>query len=458
MVSKQYRAEELALLYSGYNLLIPHVISITVRGVPGLPPILRIVKRLAVTILAVLLVSPAILAFAADWSTSELQLAKKIAAVTGNSTIALTIENRSSLGRRDGDIIQNGLRTALAAMGARLIEGDAASTPVKISLSENVTSYVWVAQILRIGSDPTVVMVSMPRPATHSAAHESVPLSLRKTLLWTQPEPILDVAVLEENGLPFRIAVLDANAVSLHRSENGRWKPGQTFAISHARPWPRDLRGRVVPGRDHQLDVYLPGVVCHTTSGKEGLDCNDSDDPWPVGAGGQSGSSSITGGVKGMTAAGRAFFSSSHNFFTGALTAPAGTVITVPKFYSAAFVQSDRNPMWLFASVDGDIHVVDGVTDRTAKWNWGSDLAGVRTSCGAGTQVLVTTPSHEDVESVRAFEFPDRDPVAVTSKVDFSGPISALWTEPKGDTAIGVAKNQETGNYEAYRLAVVCDQ
>jgi hypothetical protein len=61
---------------------------------------------------------------------------------------------------------------------------------------------------------------------------------------------------------------------------------------------------------------------------------------------------------------------------------------------------------------------------------------------------------------VRAYEFPDRDPVAVSAAMDFpgSGVVTTLWTEVKGDTAIAVVKNQETGNYEAFRLAVVCSQ
>ena len=59
---------------------------------------------------------------------------------------------------------------------------------------------------------------------------------------------------------------------------------------------------------------------------------------------------------------------------------------------------------------------------------------------------------------MRAYEFPDRDPVAVSAAIEFLGTISALWTEPKGDTAVAIAKNQETGNYEAFRLAVACSQ
>ena len=102
-------------------------------------------------------------------------------------------------------------------------------------------------------------MVSLPRPAGTATSHESVPLSLRKISLWTQDDPILDVAVLEENATPTRIAVLDAEKVSLYRMQGGKWQQEQTLGIVHARPWPRDLRGRLIPAKDHLLDVYLPG-------------------------------------------------------------------------------------------------------------------------------------------------------------------------------------------------------
>ena len=144
------------------------------------------------------------------------------------------------------------------------------ATAVKISLSENSTSYVWVAEIRQGAGDPVVVMVSAPRSESSMAAHESVPLSLRKIPLWTQEDPILDVAVLEENATPTRIAVLDAEKVALYRWLAGKWQQEQALGIVHARPWPRDLRGRLVPARDHLLDVYLPGVVCRSSAGIAG--------------------------------------------------------------------------------------------------------------------------------------------------------------------------------------------
>ena len=101
--------------------------------------------------------------------------------------------------------------------------------------------------------------------------------------------------------------------------------------------------------------------------------------------------------------------------------------------------------------------MIDGVSDQAARLGWGSDLASVRTACGAGWQVLATSSGNE-ADAVRAYEFPDRDPVAVSPAVDFPGAITALWTEARGDTAIAVVRDRETGSYAAFRLAMACSQ
>ena len=106
--------------------------------VPRLAPTLRIVQRLALSIAGIFIIHAGGVAFGSDWSTPEQQLARKIVAATGNGSIAVVVENRSSLGRREGEVIQNGLRSALTSMGAKLVGADVASTPVRISLSENL--------------------------------------------------------------------------------------------------------------------------------------------------------------------------------------------------------------------------------------------------------------------------------------------------------------------------------
>jgi hypothetical protein len=257
--------------------------------------------------------------------------------------------------------------------------------------------------------------------------------------------------------------VLDADNVSVYRLQGAKWQQELAMGIVHARPWPRDLRGRLVAAKDHLLDVYLPGVICRSSAGAPPtLNCRETDDPWPLVPAGLSGGVLTvfpSAGSTPMTIPPMgAFFAPTRNFFTGALTPGLGKFTTVSKFYSAALLPREKYVLWLFAATDGRVHVVDGISDQALKIGWGSDLTSVKTSCGAGWQVLATNSGGEAGDSVRAYEFPDRDPVAVSAAIDFPGSITTLWTEAKGDTAIAVTKNPETGTYEAFRLAVVCTQ
>ncbi|HTS34144.1 MAG TPA: hypothetical protein VMH04_00650 [Candidatus Solibacter sp.] len=441
-----------------YNSAIPDVTANTVPRATR--SILPFIFRLCFFLIVV-----SCLAAATDWSVPEQQLARKIVAITGPGAVSLSVENRSSLSRRDNDIVQNGLRSALEGTGLRFVKPEQSAANLTIFLSENASSYVWVAQIQQGGgAELAVVIVSTPRAAGGSSAGEAVPLSLRKTPLWAQESPILDVAVLEEGATPVHLAVLDAERVSLYRMQGGRWQQEQAMEISHARPWPRDLRGRLIPGRDHLLDVYLPGVLCHTAGSPPALSCRESDDPWPLVSGATGGndlavfpSAGLANGASTVVPRTAAFFAPTRNFFTGVLTPAVGKFAIVPHFYSAALVPREKYSLWLFATTDGQVHMVDGISDQTSKFGWGSDIANLKTSCGAGWQVLATGPGIS-ADSVRAHEFPDRDPVAVSSAVEFPGAVTALWTEARSDSAVAVVRNRETGSYEAYRLAVACSQ
>jgi hypothetical protein len=361
--------------------------------------------------------------------------------------------------------VQNGLRSALEQAGIHLVKAEQSAATVAITLSENPTSYVWVAEIHQGTSAASVVMVSVARSGRSGVAHDSMPIALRKTLLWTQDGPMLDLAVLEENGTPARIAVLNPENVSLYRLQGGKWQAEQTLEISHARTWPMDLRGRLVPGKDHLLDVYLPGVICRTGGGGTlSMSCHDSDDPWPMVPAGGSANATVFPSAGSTSKASAAipplaaFFAPTRNFFTGVLAPAIGKFNIVPKFYSAAFLPREKYTLWLFAATDGKVHMVDGVSDQPSKFEWGSDIVAVRTSCGAGWQVLAPDAGERISDSVRAYEFPDRDPVAVSAAADFPGTISAFWTESRSDSAISIVKNRESGSYEAYRLELACSQ
>src|SRR6202035_6019251 len=97
---------------------------------------------------------------------AEEQLATKIVAVTGARTMAVEVVNRSSLNSASADDIRRGLLTKLASKGGRFVTAEQAAARVRVSLSEDLQSYVWVAEILLSASETAVVMISLPRPAT----------------------------------------------------------------------------------------------------------------------------------------------------------------------------------------------------------------------------------------------------------------------------------------------------
>lgn len=276
---------------------------------------------------------------------------------------------------------------------------------------------------------------------------------LKTTFLFAQEQPILDAALVEMPG-GSRLLVLDGDRVAIYRQQGanraGRWELEESLPLAHSRALPRDLRGRLLLRRDRLFDVYLPGTFCRSTANAVAplaLTCNDSDDltynePWPL--------TPDDGSV-------RAFFAASRNFFTGALSPGIGKVSNVPSFYSAAALPRSGYTLWAFAAVDGSLHLVDGMTDQAIRGGkWGSDLAAVHSTCGTGTQLLVSESGDTERDGLSAFEIPDRDPVAASSAVEFDGRIVALWPETSGNGATAIVRRNNTGWYEAYRVSMSC--
>jgi hypothetical protein len=382
-------------------------------------------------------------ALGAEWAAPALQLAGKIAAATGPGAVALEITNRSSLARPEAEEIGRILRVQLASSGLQFVSADQAAASVRVWLSEDLQSYIWIAEIHLGAGQSSVAMVSLPRVATGSPRRESAAMAIHKTLLWSQADRVLDLLLLNHN--PTQMLVLDANQVALYQEQNNRWQLEQSMPVAHVRPWPRDLRGRLVLRQDYLFDAYLPGVLCHS-SGKVplSLHCSESDDPWPLGTD----QFSLSG-----------FFTPSRNYFTGALAPGIGKQTTAPAFYAAAPLPRDKYTLWLVAGVDGRIHLLDGVTDQVLdKLDWGSDVTSVHSGCGTGWDVLATASGDAAPDTVRAYDFPDRDALAVSPPLTFDGPVTALWEEANGSDAIAISQNLETGAYEVCRLTITCGQ
>src|SRR5580700_7013538 len=173
-----------------YNPVISNVILNTVKRAS------HFAFRLRVSLCFLLLIPCYVIrALAADWSVPEQQLARKIVAETGPGAVTLTVENRSSLSRRESEIVSDGLHSALERLGLRFVKPEQAAATVAISLSENPNAYVWVAEIRQGDGKVSIEMVSSPHIDGVVSAHDTLPLSIRKIPVWTQEERILDVLV-----------------------------------------------------------------------------------------------------------------------------------------------------------------------------------------------------------------------------------------------------------------------
>jgi len=379
--------------------------------------------------------------FAAEWRQPVSELTEKIAAITGPGVVALELVNRSSISSADAEEIRRELTSSLAASGVRVWQPDQAAAAIQLTLSENLEEYVWVAEIQGAQGDKNVLLVSLPRPDSAVSAANLPPVTIRRTPLVSQPEPILDVAVLE--GTPRRAVVLGRNRVAIEQLENGRGSVIEWLPVSSPNPLPRDARGRIFLRKDRVFDVYLPGLICRSTNSTPlGMNCSPSDDPWPLGP--------EDSGVA-------AFFSPARNFFTGALVPGIGRQRSGPPFYSAAAIPEANYLLWIFAGLDGQIHLLDGFNQQVlGKVRWGSNVASVHAPCRPQWQVLADLPETETPDAIQAFEFSGREPVPVSAKLNLNGSVTALRAGPGVEAGLAIYRNSATGNYEALELNFDC--
>jgi hypothetical protein len=389
-----------------------------------------------------------------NWDAPATDLGHQIATLTGPGTISLTLRNISSLSTDDIPVIRRSLFNSMYKLGVIVRAGSApeAATIVRVTLSQTPIQYIWVAEVQQ-GPDTHVAIVTIPLAAP-TATPQATPILLRKTLLFSQPEPILDADLLSLPSDPPNqphLIVLSADQLSLyHYDDPASWTKDQTFPIPHTQPFPRDLRGKLQTDPSGNLKAYLPGVVCTATppsalsTDRLAMACTNSDDPWPLGSR-------------------KAFYNASRDYFTGVML-PTPAVEPKPFFSATELIQKARTST-VFSGIDGQFSLFDGATLKplAGSRDWGSDLAGIRSGCGSGAQLLVTASGDSTQDSLRAYEIEGREAIVASSPLPFDGHIAALWpTQSASSTApaeaILILEKQQPQTFEAYRVSVVCNQ
>lgn len=345
------------------------------------------------------------------------------------ATVSLVFENRSSLSSEEFKKIRSSIEAEVRRRNLKLVAPEVAIAECKVTISENARSLLWIGEVKQ-GLSHAYAMLAVPRGAV--ALPKKQMLSIRDSVLWSQPEPILDLAQVDASHL----ALLGTQSITYMVREVSGWRTDRTQTFLYGRAMPHDARGKLVLSAS-SVETFLPGAHCAGSTTDQQLSCAQVDDPWPLDASGTL----------------RAFFAPNANFFTGAIS---GRREPVPPFYSATRTFNGGEPVWIATGVDGIARVYsDWSKPLTTFSDWGSDVASVAASCGR-EQVIVSRPGDvTENDAVQAVEISEGDAQPTTVPLQFAGPVMSMSSA--GEAGLAVVYNRSTHNYEAHVLTVVCE-
>jgi hypothetical protein len=352
-------------------------------------------------------------------------------------TVMVSFDNLSSLSSNDQGAAREAILARFRSAGLHVVKADAAAE-LQITFSEDWQGLIWIATFKQASQSNAsrVLIKKIARPQRTASIHTAV--ALQKTLILSQDAPILDLIRDDQTLL-----VLEPEQISIYQNDSGRWKFVSALPLAHDHSWPRDLRGRL-QGTARQFTAFLPGTRCTGTISPPQMQCRHSDDPWQVDRNQF------------------AFFSSSRNFFTGVL-AGQNAGASVPPFFSAAAWQSGDKRQWLFAGTDGKARLYQGNPDQgnpasepVVQADWGSDLVAVRSGCGSGWQILVSSSSSSHSDSIQGVEIVNGSAMPVSIPLEIAGAVRALWPAGEENQTANAVVESATGKYEAYALTVSC--
>lgn len=362
-------------------------------------------------------------------------LAQKIAAaVKPHAPVTLSFRNVSSMSAADAAMTQAAVERELGALGLALSAPGSDGSDVQVTLSENLHGFVWVAGI-RDGDARAIVIEEAPKTP---AASGTTSMAIEKKLMLEQDRQILDLATVGRGLL-----VLDSEALTLYESVGGEWQRKLSVRIPVSRPWPRDLRGRLLTQGD-AYQAYLPGLTCNgNAGGGMSVTCRDAS-LWPIGAG--------------PRMLGFAQFAPARNYFDGRAIAPNGSTVSVPPFFSAAEFRTGTVSAWALAAVDGQTHLYNAPVNSSSAWAaMGNGIVGLESDCGGRSQVLASAAGDGTAtDSVSAYDVIDGAPRPTGDAVAFPGPVTALWPAAERGVAFAVSRDLRSGRYAAFRLAITC--
>jgi hypothetical protein len=390
---------------------------------------------------------------ATAWDRPAEDLAERIQAILGPGQAQLSVHNNSSIAAAELTLIRRLLEADLKGCGVVLTGGESANA-IHVTLSENATQYVWVAEVVE-GIQTQVAMVDAA-PLRTEVPHGKAAVLLQATpVVFAAAASVSDEPLLAVLQTEWGMVMLKPQSLEIYTSSPVGLALQKALAVTHSRPIPRDARGRLVIKPDKSgFTAYLPGVQCEGSfaAGASGvivgdvpvaMRCRDSDDPWPMnGAAGQ-----------------KAFYNATRNSFSGVLTPGLG--IDLPAFYDSVELRRASGSSELIAAVDGSVLLAEPAARRQVSGarDWGSDFALLHSSCGSDAMVLVSGSGEAATDSLRAYALPAQEAIPASAPLAIEGTVMAMSALEDGSDAVIVRANDRSGlsRYEVLRVAAICN-
>lgn len=189
---------------AGHRASLLFVLRVAARSAPMTGINRSALSRRTLLFLLVLLGTP-MAAGSATLEDSAKELARKIiAAMTTHEEASLDIRKESSIGPDDFAVIENNLKGELQALGVRITGNAGAPAKIAVTLSENMSSFVWTAEIRQADSSQ-VVFLAFPKPSENHAVSRGMPVTLHSEKFWEGSQRVLDAAIV---ALPNGVSLL----------------------------------------------------------------------------------------------------------------------------------------------------------------------------------------------------------------------------------------------------------
>lgn len=370
-------------------------------------------------------------------------LAEKIAAaLNSSSTLSIEINDISATAPVDLARLRAGLEADMALRGDRLMPPASADALVQVTISQNVQSYMLVAEVHH-GPSEQVAIVPVSESDDTKAQSSRVP-GIQRRVVWQQSQPILDFAQGAIDPHRNLWYFLETDELVAYEFDDGAQVLRDARPISRAEA-NRDLRGRLLLTDATHVTAFAGEIRCEGAwSPAFAVDCrNNAGQQWPMGP------------VNWI-------FDAARNDFSGSMILSNSLTVRFPPFFSAASptagATGQNSSRWVLAEIDGTAQLFSGAAEPVAAFaGWGSDVLSVAPACDSAWQVLATGPGDRtQPDSIQLYEITDSRAIPIGQPLGIPGPVLALWPAEDGKSARVISRNIQTGLYEASIVSISC--